>query len=292
MYYLSKAFRTFKYALSLLGLGSSTVIIIYGAISGGIVFIIGGSLCILPSTFIFFENTKVLQDIEKNVKVFKNQLSSLEKDIGEFHDERIKLNGTIKSLEETVTNLDTLSKEFTLENDQLKQSLKNLDSENKIYTGENIKLQTNVKNILTIKSKFEIENNKLSELINKNKEELVQLEKVKNEYIEQLETQTEENVKLKNAISKLELLYNKSREMIKTLIDTKTAFSDLQNDMDNTVEKINITENKLSDDVDKLNSLLANVSERMINSEFNEIDENNDGVITKEEFDQFLQNNN
>ena len=62
MYFLSKLFRNFRYLISLIGIGSGLVIIIFGALSGGTAFIVGGSLCILPGGLIFFEEDQTIKD--------------------------------------------------------------------------------------------------------------------------------------------------------------------------------------------------------------------------------------
>lgn len=87
MFLFPKLFRKLECGLSVLGLISAGTLIICNIIyNNPILFIF--SLGTIPSTFIFFENTKIVHDMEKSLEQFKIDLEFFKK-------EHIRLNKNI-----------------------------------------------------------------------------------------------------------------------------------------------------------------------------------------------------
>ena len=311
MYFFSRLFRGVKWTLSAIGLVASGVIVVYGAIHTLPLVIGVGCASAIPGAFIFFENTKVVRDMEKYVNTFKNDLKVFETDLNKFKDENKKLNDSIselgllrdsyvleveklktllKSSEDQLDSLTSLKNSYIDENAKLKQNINIMDNNNQTFTKENRELKLTVDNLLNIRKEYEEQLLLLNGSLESLKVQYSVISEVKDKYViennkllDNNQKFSDENNKLKNALASIEKLYIKSRELLQSFIETKSIYSDLSVNITQTADKIELTQHNLQDNVDKLTSLI-DVAKQRNKDEFKLLDKNGDGVLTLDEF--------
>lgn len=317
MDFLSNSYRYLKLGVATLGGLSALGVLFYGIFGGGgIIYIIGGSLWLVQTGFNYFDSGKVHMDIRKQVNELKDGLS-------EFANENISLKGNIDNLEKVKENfvnsnnqlvkiverseqklgiLSEIKKEYENENnkyiqllDQNNLQLQQLENQNEIYINENKDLTESITNMKNLQIIFNEENNKYKELIILSEEQINQLKKTEEDYIienhklqESNEKNTEQLEILKNQIVKLRNLYNNSRELLVNLASAGDLFTKFNESIDKNIIEIKDTADSLDENNEKLDShlnILNNLVTKLKDSKFSNFDVNNDGVITKEEFE-------
>src|SRR5579871_4724701 len=155
MYFLSKFYQSIKFLAALSGTAGSIVAIVYGVIlSGGTVFIVGGSLCLANSLFNIVEIGKVNFDIRKQIDELKTSLGffsrqnrdlhanieSLNKIRDQFLDQNQQLQKTLDASSERIKSLESLKDEYDIENKNLATQLETEKGQLIQFTDENMAL--------------------------------------------------------------------------------------------------------------------------------------------------------
>lgn len=305
MYFLTNLFRNFRYFMSLLGVAAAGVIVIYGSLSTApIGIVICGCLTILPSGFIFFENYKVLRDMEKYVGKFKKDLIQFQKEIDEFKQENRDLKNNIdilgkikddyvleaeklrKLLNDADMQLDTLTElknSYIDENNQLKDLLEHFTTANNEHQKENNKLKDMISNMCEIRDNYKKKIDELNQTIVDLESQHLKMSQLKDQYMAENNKFSQENAKLRQTLKSVENLYNKSRELLKSFIETKTLYTDISTDMAHTAEHLDSTQKHFDENITQLTHLIDLTSQRSTQS-FHQMDINHDGQLTLDEY--------
>jgi len=292
MFFLSNTYRNIKFAIAGLGGIGAAGTIIYGAVaSGGIIYIIGGSIWLAQTTFNFFDSSKATIEIKKSVKqlnkdikLFNEQNDYLKENIGKLGntaDVYIKQNKTlitnIKKTETQLTKLATLKSSYEKENDR--------------FVDENKQLH---KNFLQIKERFNFEKGELKKLLSSNIDQIGQLKNTKNLYVaenEKLQITNKSNEtqlnKLKSQVHQLKELYSNSLELVSNLKSAGDLFTSFNTSIGTNIENIQDTSNDLDETQEKFEkhlNLLKNLTKELKTRTFDYFDTDNNGTISKEEF--------
>lgn len=311
MNFLSSVYRTIKIGVSgltgLLGVASIVTGAFFITGTSGIVLVTGGSICCAAAGFNLFDSISAHSAIMKDVK-------KLEENVNKFHDENILLSNN-------VSNLETTKLEYINQNKKLADSLKNSEQQikklsdlkvqyeeaNNKYTQlinneklEIVKLKNTVDELNSLQIKFKKENEILKNCLMENEKQINELEAIKNTYIEEnnkLQHNNQENEKqletLKIQVIKLKELYNNSKELLKNLALAGDLFTQFNNTISSNVVGLQDTADTLGKTQDEFDSTLnemKNLVERLKNTTFTDFDKNNDGIISKEEFDNAIKN--
>jgi len=290
-YFFSKLFRSVKYGLSILGAASAIVIIVTGALSGSIVIPICGGLSLIPAGFIFFENTKIIRDMEKavtklkrNLKEFEERLDMLNETVGSLKDENnnykqnnVELKYLLKEAEIKVDQLADYVDEYKASNKEFKKSLEKSERNND-------ELQERAQELLRIKDAYEKKISELNEVIEKIQNKLEEITAIKDDYEEKLLELNIRNQELeviskefKHELENVRKQYDKAKEVITSLLNAKEVLEEVHNNMIQTV-------NDMSDLDDDLRTKIERYDEIRNTDLFNQLDKNKDGQLSLEEF--------
>lgn len=199
MYVKSNIYKVVKAASAITGTGGSVLAIIYGALlSGGLPFIIGGSLCLANSIFNLVEFIKVNPDICDEIKrldeklrsstklngKFRREVSELRKlfyqstrDIDELRHIQQNLLTINSSLKMDLTHFKTATAELEKTVSQLEEKVAILEGLNNDLTTENVSQSTIITDSKRIISKLveytNMYNNVLEQLQNENFEKVL-----------------------------------------------------------------------------------------------------------------------
>jgi len=305
-----------KLGVGSIGCCGALGMLIYGLIAGatvghGALLVAGGTIYLIQSGYILFDSKKSF-DISK-------QINSLNENITEFSFENDQLKGNVDDLTEAkldyikqnkkyatsleksnkqIVKLQKLQDKYVLSNEKYKklldtekQEIKKLEGQTVTFVNENKQLKCSLDEMTNIKEKFMEENKVFNELLNKSKKEIDCLTSTKEKFMEEnekLQQTTSENknqlLTLQKQNTKLKELYNQSVKLMKTLKDAGDIFSTSNSNIQNSVTKIDGTAENLDDTLHKMERLLENLKD----TTFDEIDQNNDNLISKDEFVAFL----
>jgi len=117
------------------------------------------------------------------------------------------------------------------------------------------------------------------------------MENIKNDYEIQLNTLKHENMELidtsnslKEDLTKVQNMYQKSKDVISTLIKTKDIFEDLYSDMAKTASDMSNTEHNTELNVEQMKDMIKKFDEKRTQEIFDKLDVNKDGTISMDEF--------
>lgn len=305
MNFLSNFYRNSKIFVAGVGAIFAIVVIVVGVLATkgglGVALIVGGATWLTSSGFILFDSIAVHSIIKKDVEKLKKGIAKFEKQNiklqdnvdqlsktkNEFIFENVKL---AKSVTQSQDQIKTLSDLKVTYEDNIKKYQKSLENE-KITVD---KLKEQIVGLDKIKQVFYVENNKLKDLIESNQEHIEALEDAKKHYIAEneklqaLNIENEKNVKeLQNQVLKLKTLYDNTKELLKKLAEAGDMFSEFGETMATSTDKLQDTTNDLGQTQDEYDATLAemkNLLERLKDKKFEDLDENDDGIITEEEF--------
>lgn len=319
-YYLSKSYRRIKLTFATVGGLAAVGAIIYGFVStGGLIYIIGGSVWLVQTGFNFFDSSAAVIDIKKQVSELENNVEEFAKENDnlrtsvveisktkeDFVNENKKLCGLLKQSEEQLDKLDNIKAEYAQENEKYKELLKeekdnirNIRGQNVVYAHENKELQDSLEKMKGLQEKFTIENDKLNSIIEDSEGHMHDLEVAKENYIvenEKLQKSNDTNKQqienLRVQVGKLKELYTNSIELVANLRNAGDLFTDFNNSLSQNVVEIKDAANNLDEtqeNFDEHLGVLKNLVTKLKTSAFGDFDENKDGIITKEEFESGL----
>jgi len=306
-YFFSRAFRSFKYALSVGGAISCAVVIILGGLGIQTVIIpICGGIALIPIGFIFYENTKVIRDMENLVIKFKDDVKNLTKTNQKLNTNVEELGGEITELKETK---DLLMDETIKLEDLLKQAkgkvetLTSLATQYESSIGDlnknlqksektNEELRVNAEELVRIKSIYEEENNRLQENVDEISVQIEAVSQAKEEYKSQLELLKQNNKDLmvtsellKTELNNINISYEEAKDVIETLLRSKKVLNDIYDGMAK-------TEEKTEENVGMMSKLLNMFGVQRSKELFNVLDTDGNQLLTPEEFIDGILNNN
>jgi len=319
MFFLSGIYRTIKLAIAGLGGISAIGALVAGIVMGGTtgtILIVGGSLWVANSAFHFFDTAVPFSILKKDLDNLRDQLKK-------FSDENIKLHGNVAELEKIkidfikeneklihsleksevqLGKLDKLKQKYEETNGKYQQLIETekkeivkLEKQNIIYIKENDKLVETLSELKILQDEINDENNRLNIAILDNQEQIKQLGRVKDDYVEENHKlqktnhdSAEQLTVLKDQVFKLKEMYKSSTLLLKNFYDAAATFNQFGETISNniteikdTAEELDETKTDLGHELNKLKNLVENLETKT----FEELDKNQDGVITKEEFD-------
>jgi len=326
-YFFSRAFRGVKFALAVTGGIACGIIIVMGVLGNSIVIPICGGIALLPMGFIFFENIKVLKDMENLVTQFKNETKTLKQTNEELKQTSILLSNEVDSLKEVNEDLkhtevllgnevnmlkderlliDETKNKLVAENDKLERLLndaeKNLDNLKIVatqYQETSTQLGKNLKSSELNNEQLKIQLGNLIDLKEEYKSQNNELKSNYNQAIEQLEliktVKEDYEIQLKQlTISNEELknninLINGQYENAKAALKTLLQATGVLEDLGkNMVE----TEQKTQENVTMTNRILNLLGINRSTELFNKLDTNEDRMLSYDEFIKILNENN
>lgn len=277
-YVIGKFYQSIKFIVATAGTGGSIAAIVWGsAFSGGVIPIVGGSLCLANSLFNYIEIGKVNFDIKK-------QLSDLTLRLTQFSQENTRLSDNVDSLAQ-------LRDQFIKENNTLQATLQksaiHLDQLEKIkneYDQVNTKLSTelhqensslgdNVAKIITLYNQF-------AENLGQANTQLAKIEEIKASYEAQIGELKNSNAVMAKEIHEQNQLIIQSKRVIKTLAQFGDEYKSIATGLDTDLSKLDQTDANL----EHTSLVLHNLVDELQNKTFDEIDTNHDGMISREEF--------
>lgn len=302
---MEKLYTSIKSGVAILTASAAVTIIVSGALFGSILIPLCGGVCLLPVGLIIFENTKTLRDMRKIVKQLKNELKEFEDKLimlnetnnklkynvseltlikDNFKNEVSKLSILLKEGEKDIDMLNNMVHDYNDTNQKLKNSINSLQTDNK-------ELTKNIEDLLDIKFKYEVQINELTLVVKDINSKLESMENIKNDYEIQLNTLKHENMELidtsnslKEDLTKVQNMYQKSKDVISTLIKTKDIFEDLYSDMAKTASDMSNTEHNTELNVEQMKDMIKKFDEKRTQEIFDKLDVNKDGTISMDEF--------
>jgi len=152
--YLGRAFQGVKLGIAATGALASGGAIIYGIVaSGGVVFIVGGAVCLLTSGFSLYDGSLIFKQIKEQVDFFKTENKRLQEQVTKFDEQLGTMKTENRTLKDGVEKLRNLGERFKEEHKRLTELV--AKSEQKV-----LELQET-------KDAYETENNKLKEQVGK-----------------------------------------------------------------------------------------------------------------------------
>ena len=298
-YFFSKLGRGIRYSATIVGGIACGVIIILSVIGiQTIVVPICGGIALIPIGMVLIENVTIIRNLEKLMTKFKNQLqqlgvinNNLSDNVSRLSTEVSQLSQTKDSLIQEITKLSNLLKEAEIKVVKLSDLAKiyednaaKLSALTQNYQNQNQQLTEETHKLVDIKQQYEEENARLTATIDEINQQLSQLVKMKEAYEIQLLQSKENNQELKVEIEKIAIYYNQAKEVIETLLRSKNVLDDIYSGMIK-------TETQTSENVNTLSKLLNIFGKNRTLELFQQLDQNEDGVLTSQEFINALSKN-
>lgn len=256
-YFFQRCFRGMKSIFGVAGgLACITVIALGGLGIQTIAVPICGAVALLPVGFIFFENTKVVRDMENYVSQFKTENRQLQETNVGLKQTNNELNVTKDGLVKANTKYEGL----------LDQAENNLDTMKGLVTkykstseklGENLKqseqnrddLKDQANELIKIKDEYDDENKELKQTVDQIQEQLKIVMIANKTYEHQLHEMADTSELLSDELDKTRQSYEGAKESLKVLLNATGVLEDLGDDMVK-------TEKKTEENVDRMTKIL------------------------------------
>lgn len=249
-----------------------------------ILLIIGGVVWLFSSGFLFFDGTNVTAEIKKEVDNIRSITD-------EYKYENTILKQSVTSLNESFAKSQTQVDEL----EKIKQSYEsNIKEYKEILIDEKLnteKLKQSVNSISESKLQLQLKIQDLNNSINSNNKSLDNLSKLKIEYEQEnnkLKENNEENKEkieaMETQIHKLGSLYNDSKKLISNLVSAGDMFNNFGKEIESNNKQLSETSKHYDKSLMKMDNLIL----KLKTSTYEELDKNKDGVISKDEFDDFI----
>lgn len=298
-YFFQRVFRGVKSMFGVVGALSSITIIALGAMGIQTIAIpICGGICLIPVGFIFFENTKVVRDMEKYVSQFKIENNVLKQTNLELKQTKLELDQSVQVLVSNNSNLTIIKDELILANEKyesmLEQTSKKLEEMAQLvnqYKTTAEQMEKNLTNItqhrdelkqqatqlLAIKDMFEQENKKLNENISLVEEQLKLVTTTNLNYEKQLQDLKSTSTLLKDELERTRRSYEEAKASLKSLLQATGVLTDLGNEM------IKV-EHKTESNVDTMTKILNMFGRERAMELFAKYDIDGNKVLTLDEY--------
>jgi vacuolar-type H+-ATPase subunit I/STV1 len=134
---------------------------------------------------------------------------------------------------------------------------------------------------LVLQDKFSKENVNLKTLLDQAKQQINDIEKIKQDYENEIKKLNQNNVTMIDEIKKQNDIIIESKKLINSLAQFGDKYTNFANTIDTDLIKMDTTENNL----ENTSNILKNLVNKLENETFEELDINKDGMISKEEFE-------
>jgi len=149
-------------------------------------------------------------------------------------------------------------------------------------------LESNVQYLKEVRESFKDQNNKLKTMNEDNLAIINSLENIKDEYVRENDElkkinqdSSEQLIFLEKQVTKLKQLYVNTKQLMKNIVNASSTFSDISDDINKSAQNLDNTNENYNKTLDQMQNLL----ERLKDKTFDDLDINDDGIITEEEFD-------
>jgi chromosome segregation ATPase len=232
------------------------------------------------------ENQKLIQITDENQK----QLESLDSIKSKYEEIVQKLDKELKA--QTAEN-----QVYATENEELKNNIDELEDlklqlkqENEHYQQGLERMKTHVETLETLKEQYITENDRLHNIMEEQTGQLSQLSEKNKEQEQQI-------LHLKGALEKseeqivaLKALVLQLKELYKNLVLAGDMFQDFQETIGQDVEQLDNTTSTLQTTVDLMTNMVDKLNKKLLSSDFKNMDQNQDGTITLDEFEKYINN--
>lgn len=254
--------------------------------SGGTVFVVGGSLCLANSLFNILEISKVTMDIRDQIKRLQRSVADIEFQNGllKENNNTSRENNEIqarenKRLSELLERSDTQVEKLQQLQKQISIAKNDFEAESKRLRDENINLSSSVEDLRSLQSQYEKEITELKLTVSQLETQVGLLENLK-------QTFSSENTKLAEQVNKQSQIIVEAKQLIHNLAKFGDNYTSFHETLGHDIDRLEGT----SDHLDTTTNVLHKLVETLKAQTFDRFDINNDGVITKEEFEQGIKN--
>jgi chromosome segregation ATPase len=286
--YISKCWRNTKIALACSGGIFSTTLIIIGLVATkgllGVAMAVGGSFWLASSGFLLFDGTRVLEMIKKDIERLEDSTKSLESNVRVLEGVKDNLLNMSERYRTQVERLTAMKIEY-------EQSLRLHGRLLEDEKATNQQLEESLLRLEKTKASLIKNAKELTYSLKSNKKVVEELKMVRDEYKLQndklqstAEQNTEELEHLKTQVSKLKELYNNTKVLMRNLATAGDMFTEFSATIGSAREDLDDTREGYDKTLDKMNMLL----DRMKNSTFKDIDIDGDGIVSKDEYNDYI----
>lgn len=266
-YFLSRFTRNIKHAVSMISGGSCIAIVALSLLGVNTIAIpILAAVAIFPAGLIFFENTKIIRDMEIMVSKLNDEMRglALQVELLETRNEELKesvqrLQGLLEIANKRVKELTKLAEQYKDNNKKLEESVKKAQDNNQ-------ELDQTVSELLDIKEQYQKKILDLRTSLKEATDNLHKIGQIKLEQEEQLGELEDASDVLIGEVDRLDKLVNQSKQVIATLLGAQDLLTDMKSNTDMMKTMIDMFGKDLTDEM------------------FDRLDKDKDGVLTKEEF--------
>ena len=250
MFFFSNLWRYSKLGITGTGAILALAMLIGGIVIGtsvkGVIIIIGGSIFLVQSAILFFDNSKIqaqmkkhIDELEDNIDEFESQNMLYKANVQKFIYENRKLATSLNKSHIQLEKLSKIKDEYQEANDTYKNLLEenktNLEEQSEqvqLFQSENQELKVALENMESIQSKFSQEIAEYCKLMESNEIQIGELEAAKNDYLEENEKLRKTNQDnqeqlhiLQIQVDKLKQLYSNSLELLDNLRQAGDLFT-------------------------------------------------------------------
>jgi len=281
MYFIGKIYQSVKAVVALAGVSGSLIAIIVGVVSsGGVIFIVGGSLCLANSLFniieigkVNFDIKKQIKNLEDSIKDFVAQSNRLEHNIDAQARENSRLKNLVNKSEQHIEKLEDIQSQILATKDTLQKEVTGLHAENQ-------NLSSALNRLHGYYDQYAAENKQLHNTVEDLQLQVNILDKIKEDMVTENDSLHNNNEQLKTQITKQVEIIKESKNLIQNLAQFGDRYTAFEDTLGNDLIRLETTSNDLDDTAGVLRKLV----DKLKNETFNKLDLNNDGIITREEF--------
>lgn len=213
------------------------------------------------------ENEKLKIIVEEN----KNQLLAITQRSQELENE-------LKELQHQKEEYEKQNKEFDLQNEDLKTTVhkiketqSQLQLENATYREIQTKLENQVRVLDGLKEDYKKQNEDMQNLLQQETDKVT-------EAAEQIES-------LKTQLSRFVQLYENMKSLVKNLVSAGDMYQSFSTTIGTDVEKLDMSTSNVEGAVSNLLNIVNRLNKDMTEEDFNELDTDGDGKVTKTEWE-------
>ena len=289
MEFLSSTYQAVKLGVAGMGGAMSAALLTTGIVSGEPLSIVMGSVWLAGSIFNLGDSTAANRRLRAAVRNLKLLSESLEREAEEFRREN-------EALKQTVTSLNTTADRIVQENAKLmsviedgKSQLERLNDLRSRYSEIFRQGEVTAKESTRAAQDISEGNASLRLAIEDLESSIGDLDTLRMQYKEQNselikanEAYSERIDQLQIQLGRVEKLYCSSKEILKLLIDSSDAANE---DLAKTADELDAIRQKYQDTLDGMAALEDGLRE----STFDQMDANNDGMVSESEFRQWAE---
>lgn len=247
--FFGKVYTALKASCALAGGVTGISLFVVGTIGSQPVLYVLGGVNLVQCAFLIFDESQVIQQVKRQL-----QLMSLE------------------------------NKFYSENNQKLTSSLKELEDQNKKVSLINERLSVTVDDLETQNKNEEILNKKLEESLKLLKEQNENFKDHSEELAKKVEQLDKENAQMTAQVEKLKTLHEDSKKLLLKLMDAGDAFTSFNAIMSNNMDRLEGTSSDLQETSETMKMLI----EAMEYQKFSELDTNGDGIVSKEEWQDYF----